>query len=777
MGRLKKKFYNWKIRNITYSLGAATMILAVACYFVITQFGFNDASLIRTEKLGNLSNFMLPLHPDILERNESVVENKISEVENILYKFENGGEFLKGNEKIKVNKADGELAKQLNKLREPWNNYKNLIFSWKDGQRSINEISSDLIKNYALINKHSTSVSKTVDSINKQEKENENIATIILILYIFVLIYFIYLVIRYLILGPVHKISLTSRDLATGNLSKAIEYDSNNELGYVAKNINSLANILKNATNFTTKIGEGKLDVTYEGIDANNNNNSLANSLIKMRDQMQKSAIADKERNWVTEGLAKFADILRNNNDNIEELSYHIISQLVKYMEANQGALFVLTEPDINDTEEPKIVLEAAYAYERRKKLIKEINIGEGLVGQSVQEGDTIYLTEVPDGFVEIKSGLGETLPRCILIVPLKINEEIKGVVEIASIKPIPKYRIDFVEKLGENIASTIANAKTNERTKVLLDESQSMTEQMRAQEEEMRQNMEEMEATQEEMARAQSEMGAKESTLNALINNTTDSIILIDKEYTILVMNQVIKNRYKGTQFEKMQEGSNALVMLGEVKDEWKAYYDRAFSGEKLSFTIKSSVKGENTYRHYDIHPIVESNGSISGATIFSRDITKQKNLELQKDEVAQKMQERGFVLDGMINNTEDTYFAIDTEYEILVVNDVLKKRFKDSGIDLQPGMNILSILPGDQLEFWKARYDKALTGEKLRFEEVRKLSTGDITIETRIEPILDNEDKVIGISTVSKDITALKKAKEENEKLKAEIEKLKKN
>ncbi len=771
MGKLKKKFYNWKIRNITYALGAATILLACGCYLVITQFGFNQESLLRTEKLGNLNTLILPLHPDMLEKNAGNVENKISEVENIIYKFENGGEFLQ--EDVKISKADDELAAQLEKLREPWNRYKSLIFSWKDGQGSLGEMSSELQKIYALISKQASSIKKTVDSINAKEENQQNIATIVLITYILFLIFCIYLVIRYLILGPVHKISVTTRDLATGNLSNTIEYDSKNELGYVTKNINSLANILKNATNFTTKIGEGKLDATYEGIDERSQNNSLANSLLKMRDQMQKSAIADKERNWVTEGLANFAEILRNNNDNIEELSYQIISQLVKYMEANQGALFVLTEPD--DNEDPKIILEAAYAFERRKRLNKEIRIGEGLVGQSVQEGDTIYLTEVPEGYVEIKSGLGETLPRCILIVPLKINEVIKGVVEIASIKPIPKYRIEFVEKLGENIASTIANAKTNERTKVLLEESQSMTEQMRAQEEEMRQNMEEMEATQEEMARAQAEMGTKESTLNALINNTTDSIILIDKEYTILVMNQVIKNRYKGTQYEKMQEGSNALEMLGEVRDEWKDYYDRAFAGEKLSFTIKSSVKGEDSYRHYDIHPIKESNRTISGATIFSRDITKQKTLELQKDEVASKMKEREFVLDGLINNTEDSYFATDTNYDILVVNDVLKNRIKDSGLDIQPGMNVLKILPPDQLELWKTRYDKAISGERLRFEEVNELASGKIIMETRIEPILDNLQNVIGISTVSKDITSLKKTDDENTKLKAEIANLK--
>jgi PAS domain S-box-containing protein len=297
----------------------------------------------------------------------------------------------------------------------------------------------------------------------------------------------------------------------------------------------------------------------------------------------------------------------------------------------------------------------------------------------------------------------------------------------------------------------------------------------MRSQEEEMRQNMEEMEATQEEMGRAQTEMAEKEANLNALINNTTDSIILIDTDYRIILMNDVIKNRYKGTQYEKMKEGSNALEMLGEVRDEWKSYYDRVFKGEILSFTIKSSVKGEQTYRHYDIHPIKQKDGSLTGASVFSRDITREKQIEIQREENAKKLAQREFVLNGMINNTDDTYFAINTNYEILVVNEVLKNRFKESGVDLKPGLSILSILPQEQLEKWKARYDEALTGEKLRIEETRELQSGNLTIETRCEPIINDEKEVIGVSTVSRDITELKKALEEKEKLQKELSKLK--
>jgi PAS domain S-box-containing protein len=770
MANWRRRLYDWKIRNLAYSMGFGIFLLAIAIYLVIMHTGINEQSLLRTKTIGNLDNISTPISPQYIANNKENIGSNIRAVERILFAYTKGGQL--GEEKIEV-KINEKLKAEIENLMIYWKPLKEELYNIQDGETSIDDAKESLQKKYNAFIKQQEKAKELVEKINQEEEKSETFYTILLYLYIFLLSSFIYWIVKYLILNPIYKISLSSRELAKGNLTEKIDYKSKNELGYIAQNINSMAEILQNATDFTTKIGEGKLDAEYRGLDEDHDN-SLASSLLQMREKMQSSAKADKERSWVNEGLAKFADILRNNNDNIQELSYQIISNLVKFMEANQGALFVLNEPE-DENEEPKIILESAYAYERRKRIKKEIAIGEGLVGQAVQEGDRIYLTEVPEDYVEIKSGLGETLPRCVLIVPLKINEEIKGVVEIASIQEIPEYKIDFVEKLGENIASTISNAKTNERTKKLLAESQEMTEQMRSQEEEMRQNMEEMEATQEEMGRAQTEMAEKEANLNALINNTTDSIILIDTDYKIILMNDVIKNRYKGTQYEKMQEGSNALEMLGDVREEWKGYYDRVFKGEFLSFTIKSSVKGEDSYRHYDIHPIKQKDGSITGASVFSRDITKEKQTELQREENAKKLAQREFVLNGMINNTEDTYFAIDTNYEILVVNDVLKNRFKESGIDLKPGLSILSILPEDQLEKWKARYDKALAGEKLRIEEIRELNTGNLTIETRCEPIMNDEGGVIGVSTVSKDITELKKAQEETEKLQKELEKLK--
>ena len=87
------------------------------------------------------------------------------------------------------------------------------------------------------------------------------------------------------------------------------------------------------------------------------------------------------------------------------------------------------------------------YAFEKRKYVNKQVRKGQGLVGEVYQEGSTVYLTEVPEDYINITSGLGESNPRSILLTPLNLNDEIYGVVELASFKAFQPYQIEFVEK------------------------------------------------------------------------------------------------------------------------------------------------------------------------------------------------------------------------------------------------------------------------------------------------------------------------------------------
>lgn len=229
---------------------------------------------------------------------------------------------------------------------------------------------------------------------------------------------------------------------------------------------------------------------------------SLQLELEKMKvlqDENEKRKELDKNRDWVVQGIAKFNEILRSDNTDINELSFNIIRDLVKYLGVNQGGLFLISE----DEEKDKVLeLQASIAYDRRKHITKEILPGEGLVGACFLEKKTIFLSKVPTQYIKITSGLGGETPRCLLIVPMMVNNNVLGVLELASFSLLQKYQIEFVEKLGESIASSLSIARINARTKRLVDELKMQAEQQSAQEEEMMQNVEELRATQEESLR-----------------------------------------------------------------------------------------------------------------------------------------------------------------------------------------------------------------------------------------------------------------------------------
>ncbi len=307
---------------------------------------------------------------------------------------------------------------------------------------------------------------------------------------------------------PINHTKNILLSMGKGILPKDKLTEGNDELGQMAKALNMLVKGLTNIFNFSLEIGKGNFDTHFNPL---SEEDVLGHSLLDMRNELKKAAdeetrrkIEDEQRNWSAQGVAKFSDILRKNTNELDELTYSIISNLVKYTNSNQGGIYVVND---NDRDHLFIEMKASYAYDRRKFITKQIEIGEGLIGRCYQEKEKIYLTEIPHDYIKITSGLGEDNPRALLIIPLIYNDMIYGLIEIASFNEYPSYVIEFLERIGESIAATISSSKSHIQTALLLEQSQQQAEEMSSQEEEMRQNMEELRATQEQSSRREEDL------------------------------------------------------------------------------------------------------------------------------------------------------------------------------------------------------------------------------------------------------------------------------
>lgn len=321
------------------------------------------------------------------------------------------------------------------------------------------------------------------------------------------------------IVRPVKQLREALVIMGRGILPEKKMVVGSDEIGEMTAALNDLVDGLKSTSNFAKEIGEGNFSYDYQQL---SEEDTLGNSLLLMRDNLASLAIEDRKRNWATEGIAMFAEVLRRNNDDVETLAGTLISELVKYIKANQGSVFVV------DDEGEFLEMKGCYAWDRQKVFEHKIELGDGLVGQCWQEQDTLYINDIPNDYIRITSGLGQANPSCILIVPLIYNEEIFGVMELASFEEFEPYQIGFVEKIAESAASTIASVKVNEQTKELLEQSQEASEQLKTREEELR-------ASQEKLQKAQAEMQKKLEDNEVEIVRSNRTIEKIREENQIL--------------------------------------------------------------------------------------------------------------------------------------------------------------------------------------------------------------------------------------------------
>jgi PAS domain S-box-containing protein len=289
----------------------------------------------------------------------------------------------------------------------------------------------------------------------------------------------------------------------------------------------------------------------------------------------------------------------------------------VYYLDACQGGLFLLNEDEDN---KKYLDLISAFAYDREKYFEKRIEYGDGIVGACAIEKETIYMTDLPQDYIEITSGLGGSNPDSLLVVPLKIEDQVYGVIEIASFNKFENYQIEFVEKVAQNIASTIQSVKVSIQTKELLEKSQQQSEEMAAQEEEMRQNMEELQATQEEAARKGAEMG---SLINALENSSC--IVEYNPEGFITKVNDNYLNLLNLSRAEVIgTHHSDKMDFTNKQKKEYNKFWNDLKKGITKKEKSKFIVNDKELIFVEVYTPVMNDEGKVERILKISNEISE---------------------------------------------------------------------------------------------------------------------------------------------------------
>jgi signal transduction histidine kinase/CheY-like chemotaxis protein len=241
----------------------------------------------------------------------------------------------------------------------------------------------------------------------------------------------------------------------------------------------------------------------------------------------------------------------------LNTVAQRILSELAQVVTAHYGAFYILRQDgEANNIE--KLKLFASYAYKPHKTIPTEFAIGEGLVGQCAFEKERILINNVPADYIKINSSLGKTKPLNLIILPVLFENDVKAVIELASLDTYSVTHLDFLGQLTESIGIVLNTIETNTRTEELLAQSQSLAGELKIQQEELRRTNDELQDKALLLVKQKDEVEAK----NKEVEEARRSL---EEKAEQLTLTSKYKSEFLANMSHELRTPLNSLLILAQ--------------------------------------------------------------------------------------------------------------------------------------------------------------------------------------------------------------------
>lgn len=387
------------------------------------------------------------------------------------------------------------------------------------------------------------------------------------------------------LIQPLVHINTQLKALSQGKLiEEVVVYRAQDEIGEIVHATQQLKEGMKTTIAQAHAIATGNYTTEIKRL---SQEDQLGQALIDMTQALQQATIQKSKQDWIKTGQTQLNDCI-SGEQNIIHLTENIINFLTPYLEAQIGAFYLY---QAQENQPPYLKMIASHAYIWRHHSIYEFKMGEGIVGQAGLERKLFVITKAPPNYITISSGLGEALPHTILVAPFLYENQLKGVIELASFATFTELHLEFLTQVLPNIAIAVNTAESRTQMQILLEKSQTQAEALQSQQLELQQSNDRLTKQAEELQHQSEELQAQQEELRQINEELEIRTRDLERQQAAIQEKNAALEKTK----LELQTKANELELASKYKSEFLANMSHELRTPLNSLLILAQLLADN--------------------------------------------------------------------------------------------------------------------------------------------------------------------------------------